>query len=130
MCFHNEGIVMQEYELYNTTDLPKLTGFDKEQILRIMRNLALFLKNNATQEGHTYWLVKEPGFDVVKLYDLTVLCEKSDAPNACHEFEGDKEENGGTDGSCNGKHSCAFVEFLAVLVERLPYNKPFFFQIR
>ncbi|KAL5971919.1 Erythroid differentiation-related factor 1 [Taenia solium] len=94
MCFHNEGIVMQEYELYNTTDLPKLTGFDKDRILRIMRNLALFLKNNATQEGHTYWLVKEPGFDVVKLYDLTVLCEKSDTSNAYHDFESDKEETG------------------------------------
>ncbi|KAL5109631.1 Erythroid differentiation-related factor 1 [Taenia crassiceps] len=102
MCFHNEGIVMQEYELYSTTDLPRLTGFDKERILRIMRNLALFLKNNATQEGHTYWLVKEPGFDVVKLYDLTVLCEKSDALGACRDFGSDKEGTGSVDGGCDG----------------------------
>lgn len=78
MCFHNEGIVMQEYELYRTNDLPKETGFDKDQILHIIRNLVMFLKNNITKEGHTYWLVKEAGFDAVKLYDLTVLCEKTD----------------------------------------------------
>ncbi|KAH9282567.1 Erythroid differentiation-related factor 1 [Echinococcus granulosus] len=102
MCFHNEGIVMQEYELYNTTDLPKLTGFDKDHILRIMRNLAMFLKNNATQEGHTYWLVKEAGFDVVKLYDLTVLCDKSNVSNAYHDFESDKEGIESVDGSSGG----------------------------
>nr|VZI26913.1 unnamed protein product [Spirometra erinaceieuropaei] len=76
MCFHNEGIVMQEYEIYKTCDLPALTCFHPEHILRIIRNLIMFLKRNATQEGHTYWLVREAGFDVVKLYDLTVLCEK------------------------------------------------------
>ncbi|VDN12442.1 unnamed protein product, partial [Dibothriocephalus latus] len=76
MCFHNEGIVMQEYEIYKTCDLPALSCFHPEHILRIMRNLIMFLKRNATQEGHTYWLVREAGFDVVKLYDLTVLCEK------------------------------------------------------
>lgn len=80
MCFHNEGIVMQEYELHKTTDLPTLAGFQKEQVLRIVNNLVMFLKNNATEEGHTYWLVKETGFDVVKLYDLTALCENPPFP--------------------------------------------------
>ena len=95
MCFHNEGIVMQEYELYKTIDLPQLMGFDKEKILRIMRNLAMFLKNNVTQGGHTYWLIKESGINVVKLYDLTVLCEKSESYCTVNSFD-DKESEGGT----------------------------------
>ncbi|CAH8848148.1 unnamed protein product [Trichobilharzia szidati] len=73
MCYHHEGIVMQEYEIYKTCEIPSIVGFETEQINRIIRNLIMFLKRNATQEGHTYWLVKEPGLGVVKLYDLTTL---------------------------------------------------------
>ncbi|VDD83496.1 unnamed protein product [Mesocestoides corti] len=98
MCFHNEGIVMQEYELYKTADLPKLAGFQKDHVIRILNNLVMFFKNNATQEGHTYWLVKEAGFDVVKLYDLTVLCEKSEMPVV----EGQVEETDSGDWNSNG----------------------------
>ncbi|CAH8526615.1 unnamed protein product [Heterobilharzia americana] len=87
MCYHHEGIVMQEYEIYKTCEIPSIIGFETEQINRIIRNLIMFLKRNATQEGHTYWLVKEPGLGVVKLYDLTTLGYKefinkcSDDPN-------------------------------------------------
>ena len=35
-----------------------------------------FLKRNATKEGHTYWLFKRKNDPVVKLYDLTSLCEQ------------------------------------------------------
>ncbi|KER30166.1 hypothetical protein T265_03326 [Opisthorchis viverrini] len=80
MCYHREGIVMQEYEIYKTCDLPAVTGFETEQVYRTVQNLVMFLKRNATQEGHTYWLVKEPGLDVVKLYDLTTLCNKDAVP--------------------------------------------------
>ncbi|TGZ65627.1 hypothetical protein CRM22_005789 [Opisthorchis felineus] len=80
MCYHREGIVMQEYEIYKTCDLPTVTGFETEQVYRTVQNLVMFLKRNATQEGHTYWLVKEPGLDVVKLYDLTTLCNKDAVP--------------------------------------------------
>lgn len=73
MCYHHEGIVMQEYEIYKTCEIPPIIGFETEQINQIIRNLVMFLKRNATQEGHTYWLVKEPGLGVVKLYDLTTL---------------------------------------------------------
>ncbi|KAF7232331.1 Erythroid differentiation factor 1 [Paragonimus skrjabini miyazakii] len=75
MCYHHEGIVMQEYEIYKTCDLPSVAGFETKDIYRTVQNLIMFLKRNATQEGHTYWLVKEPGIDVVKLYDFTTLCD-------------------------------------------------------
>ncbi|VDP92509.1 unnamed protein product [Echinostoma caproni] len=75
MCYHHEGIVMQEYELYKTCDVPAIAGFETKQIYRIVQNIIMFLKRNATQEGHTYWLVKEPECGLVKLYDLTTLCE-------------------------------------------------------
>jgi hypothetical protein len=35
-----------------------------------------FLRTNCTQEGHTYWLYKDPEEGVVRLYDLTVLCKQ------------------------------------------------------
>ncbi|KAK4471822.1 hypothetical protein MN116_005215 [Schistosoma mekongi] len=84
MCYHHEGIVMQEYEIYKTCEIPSIIGFETEQINQIIRNLIMFLKRNATQEGHTYWLVKEPGLDVVKLYDLTTLGYK-EFLNKCSE---------------------------------------------
>ncbi|XP_018650691.1 hypothetical protein Smp_150470 [Schistosoma mansoni] len=88
MCYHHEGIVMQEYEIYKTCEIPPIIGFETEQINQIIRNLVMFLKRNATQEGHTYWLVKEPGLGVVKLYDLTTLGYK-EFLNKCS-----KEPNG------------------------------------
>ena len=39
-------------------------------------NILSFLKRNATKEGHTYWLFKRKNDPVVKLYDLTSLCEQ------------------------------------------------------
>ncbi len=39
----------------------------------MVRNILGFLKANCTREGHTYWLFRQKGEDVVKLYDLTSL---------------------------------------------------------
>ncbi|CAH8544936.1 unnamed protein product [Schistosoma haematobium] len=90
MCYHHEGIVMQEYEIYKTCEIPPIIGFETEQINQIIRNLVMFLKRNATQEGHTYWLVKEPGLGVVKLYDLTTLGYK-EFLNKCSEEPNGRE---------------------------------------
>ncbi|CAH8495014.1 unnamed protein product [Schistosoma turkestanicum] len=90
MCYHHEGIVMQEYEIYKTCEIPSIVGFETEQIDQIIRNLIMFLKRNATQEGHTYWLVKEPGLGVVKLYDLTTLGYK-EFLNKCSEEPNGRE---------------------------------------
>ena len=39
----------------------------------MVHNILGFLKANCTREGHTYWLFRKKGEDVVKLYDLTSL---------------------------------------------------------
>ncbi|KAL4231619.1 Erythroid differentiation-related factor 1 [Mactra antiquata] len=77
MCFHVNGIV-QKYELVKTEDIPDLENsrFDPTVVTDIAKNILSFLKNNATREGHTYWLYKGTNDDVVKLYDLTALCDE------------------------------------------------------
>ncbi|CAF0785040.1 unnamed protein product [Didymodactylos carnosus] len=76
MCYHLDGIV-QSYELIKTEDIPYREGsnFPPTVIRDLATNLLSFLKSNATKEGHTYWLFKGPDDDIVKLYDLTSLCE-------------------------------------------------------
>ncbi|CAF1342793.1 unnamed protein product [Adineta steineri] len=76
MCYHVDGIV-QSYEIVKTEDIPYREGceFHPNVIRDLATNLLSFLKANATKEGHTYWLFKGPDDDIVKLYDLTSLCE-------------------------------------------------------
>ncbi|CAF1159902.1 unnamed protein product [Rotaria sordida] len=76
MCYHVDGIV-QSYEIIKTEDIPYREGcqFPPGVIRDLATNLLSFLKANATKEGHTYWLFKGPDDDIVKLYDLTSLCE-------------------------------------------------------
>lgn len=75
MCYHLNGIV-QRYELIKTEDLPHLPNskFSPKVVRDIAQNILSFLKSNATKAGHTYWLFKGRGDEVVKLYDLTSLC--------------------------------------------------------
>ena len=75
MCYHLDGLV-QKYELIATEDLPHLAGsqFEPSIIRDVAQNILSFLKSKATKTGHTYWLFKGKGDDVVKLYDLTSLC--------------------------------------------------------
>ncbi|MGH0161536.1 UNVERIFIED_CONTAM: hypothetical protein FKN15_069690 [Acipenser sinensis] len=76
MCFHVNGIV-QKYEMIKTEDIPDLDNstFSTKVVKDIAQNILSFLKSNCTKEGHTYWLFKASGSDIVKLYDLTTLCE-------------------------------------------------------
>jgi len=48
--------------------------FPMQVIYDVAQNILSFLKANCTKEGHTYWLFKGSGEDVVKLYDLTSVC--------------------------------------------------------
>lgn len=75
MCYHIDGIV-QKYEVIQTDDIPYLKGseFPPHEVATIAKNILSFLKSNVTKEGHTYWLFKGPGDEIVKLYDLTSLC--------------------------------------------------------
>ncbi|XP_051883233.1 erythroid differentiation-related factor 1 isoform X4 [Pristis pectinata] len=78
MCFHVNGIV-QRYEMIKTEDIPNLdnSSFSTKVVKDIAQNILSFLKANCTKEGHTYWLFKASGSDIVKLYDLTTLCEET-----------------------------------------------------
>ncbi|TRY91789.1 hypothetical protein DNTS_021912 [Danionella cerebrum] len=78
MCFHVNGIV-QKYEMLKTEDIPNLENstFSTRVVKDIAQNILSFLKSNCTKEGHTYWLFKASGSDIVKLYDLTTLCEEA-----------------------------------------------------
>ncbi|CAF0938718.1 unnamed protein product [Adineta ricciae] len=82
MCYHVDGIV-QSYEIVKTEDIPYREGceFHPTVIRDLATNLLSFLKANATKEGHTYWLFKGPDDDIVKLYDLTSLCEPNQDDN-------------------------------------------------
>ncbi|KAM4636444.1 erythroid differentiation-related factor 1 [Discoglossus pictus] len=79
MCFHVNGIV-QKYEMMKTEEIPNLenSNFSTKVIKDIAQNILSFLKSNCTKEGHTYWLFKASGSDIVKLYDLTTLCEETE----------------------------------------------------
>lgn len=76
MCYHIDGIV-QNYEVIKTEDIPYLNGseFPPNVVKTIAKNILSFLKSNVTKEGHTYWLFKGPDDEIVKLYDLTSLCD-------------------------------------------------------
>ena len=66
------------YEFFKTEDIPNLSPnarFNAESVSHVAMNILSFLKRNATKEGHTYWLFKRKNDPVVKLYDLTSLCE-------------------------------------------------------
>ncbi|XP_054731680.1 erythroid differentiation-related factor 1 [Anastrepha obliqua] len=90
MCYHLDGIV-QKYEIIKTEDLPYLENsqFSPQVVRNVAQNILAFLKANATKSGHTYWLFKGRNDDVVKLYDLTTLCQKDTEANRCDE----KQEN-------------------------------------
>ncbi|XP_022080799.1 erythroid differentiation-related factor 1-like [Acanthaster planci] len=77
MCYHLNGIV-QKYELLKTEEIPNLeeAKFAPQVVKDIAQNILSFLKSHCTKEGHTYWLFKGQDEDVVKLYDLTSLCNE------------------------------------------------------
>ncbi|XP_037907220.1 erythroid differentiation-related factor 1 [Hermetia illucens] len=79
MCYHLDGIV-QKYEIIKTEDLPYLedSQFSPQVVRNVAQNILAFLKSNATKAGHTYWLFKGRNDDVVKLYDLTTLCQNEE----------------------------------------------------
>ncbi|XP_017096079.2 erythroid differentiation-related factor 1 [Drosophila bipectinata] len=82
MCYHLDGIV-QKYEIIKTEDLPYLENsqFSPQVVRNVAQNILAFLKANATKAGHTYWLFKGRNDDVVKLYDLTTLCQSQSEKN-------------------------------------------------
>ena len=94
MCYHIDGIV-QRYELIKTEELPNLEGckFSPKVVRDVAKNILAFLKSNAAKEGHTYWLFKGKDDEVVKLYDLTGLCEDAEEKKATEETGRDDLQN-------------------------------------
>ena len=107
LCSSAFAVLLQKYEIVKTEDLPNFPEgkFSPELIRDVAQNILSFLKTRATKEGHTYWLFSrldfrrllpllnaltsivlfaEEGSDVVKLYDLSCLCE---------EYMNDKDAN-------------------------------------
>lgn len=93
LCFHQDGIV-QKYEHVKTEDLPYMENskFSPKVIRNVAQNILSFLKSNATQPGHTYWLFKAKNDDVVKLYDLTNLQEVANTKESQEEDEEKESE--------------------------------------
>ena len=40
--------------------------FDETSVMKVAKNILAFLKQNATKEGHTYWLFKAKDEDIGK----------------------------------------------------------------
>lgn len=93
MCYHINGIV-QKYEIYKTMDIPHLESsqFSATAVRDIAQNILSFLNNNCAKEGHTYWLFKPHGDEIVKLYDLTSICETA-ATNSTESSESASSDN-------------------------------------
>lgn len=79
MCFHLHGLV-QDYEVFKTEDFPELKNskFSPQVIRDVAKRILSFIKHNATKAGHTYWLFKDKGDLVIKLYDLTCLVPQNE----------------------------------------------------
>ncbi|XP_034103681.1 erythroid differentiation-related factor 1 [Drosophila albomicans] len=94
MCYHLDGIV-QKYEIIKTEDLPYLENsqFSPQVVRNVAQNILAFLKANATKAGHTYWLFKGRNDDVVKLYDLTTLCQSQNKGGEQSEQQQQQEIN-------------------------------------
>eukprot|EP00116_Pleurobrachia_bachei_P003637 sb/3463899/ len=75
MCWHLDGLV-QGYDLFKTEEIPELSDsrFDPVVIKDLASNVLKFLKAHCVKEGHTYWLYRAKGDDIVKLYDLSSIC--------------------------------------------------------
>ena len=44
--------------------------FDETSVMKVAKNILAFLKQNATKEGHTYWLFKAKDEDIGKKTSL------------------------------------------------------------
>ena len=60
-----------------------MCGVVVQEVLEVAQNILAFLKANCTREGHTYWLFRQRGEEVVKLYDITSLMETTTADQVC-----------------------------------------------
>lgn len=79
VCFHQRGQV-RGYRVLSTADIPTMAGapgggmlFSPDLVERNAATLLTFLRNNCRGERGTYWLLREEGSSVARLYDLSAL---------------------------------------------------------
>ena len=88
MAYRVENVI-RNYEVLELDTIPTLPNskFSPDLISNICTNILHFLKSNCTKEGHTYWLLRERGEDIIKLYDLTSLVDIKMGLDVPHRFE-------------------------------------------
>ena len=88
MAYRVENVI-RNYEVLDLDTIPTLPNskFSPDLISSICSNILHFLKSNCTKEGHTYWLLRERGEDIIKLYDLTSLVDIKMELELPHKFE-------------------------------------------
>ncbi|KAK1311434.1 hypothetical protein QJS10_CPA08g01117 [Acorus calamus] len=80
ICYHRNGVV-QGYELLKTDDIFLLKGisddgtpaFHPQVVQQNGLSVLRFLQNNCKQDPGAYWLYKNPGEDMIQLFDLSVI---------------------------------------------------------
>jgi len=78
ICYHNQGIV-QGYQLLKTEELPTLhqPPFHPGIVEEFSYSLLRFLQANCTKDAATYWVYKDYGDSIIKLYDLSQIYSPS-----------------------------------------------------
>ena len=74
VCGHVDGVV-KGYQVLKTEDLPGWPGaaFDANAVLDNAHALLSFLHAHCTRPGGSYWVLKEPGANLVRVFDLHEL---------------------------------------------------------
>ena len=74
VCGHVDGMV-KGYQVFRTDELPHWPGasFDEDAVLDNAHQLLSFLQGHCTRPGGSWWVLKEPEANVVRVFDLATL---------------------------------------------------------
>ena len=74
VCGHVDGLV-KGYQVLKTDDLPHWPGasFDPDAVLGNAHQLLAFLQGHCTRPGGSYWVLKEPESNFLRVFDLATL---------------------------------------------------------
>ena len=74
VCGHVDGRV-KGYHVFKTDDLPHWPGasFDPDAVLGNAHQLLNFLQHHCTRPGGSYWVLKEPEANYLRVFDLATL---------------------------------------------------------
>ncbi|KAK3284544.1 hypothetical protein CYMTET_7815 [Cymbomonas tetramitiformis] len=82
ICYHREGCVTG-YQMLKTEALPKMSQptFAPDRVLDHANHVFSFLQNNCTTDRATYWLLRDPTSDMLRLYDVSEMLEAASQAN-------------------------------------------------